>query len=207
MTLDRPEYLDALDYTKADGLVPVVTQHATTGEVLMLGFANRDALERTLAERRMSYWSRSRSALWRKGETSGNEQDLVSLHTDCDGDAVLACVLPRGPTCHTGAWSCFAARPTLAGLAETIRLRLADTGGSGYTRRLLDDENLRLKKLAEEALELALACKSRDAMRIAEEAADVLYHTLVACAAADVTLRDVLAVLDARRRASASAEP
>jgi phosphoribosyl-ATP pyrophosphohydrolase/phosphoribosyl-AMP cyclohydrolase len=181
--------------------VPVVAQHATTGEVLMLGFANRDALERTLEERRMCYWSRSRSALWRKGETSGHYQDLVSLHADCDGDAVVARVLPHGPTCHTGDWSCFDAPPTLPALSQTIEERSsASTAGErSYTRRLLDDENLRLKKLAEESLELALACKERDRAQVAEEGADVLYHTLVACAAVGVTLADIVGVLESRR--------
>jgi phosphoribosyl-ATP pyrophosphohydrolase/phosphoribosyl-AMP cyclohydrolase len=201
MNLDRMEHLDSLDFAKQKGLVPVVAQHATTGEVLMLGFANRDALERTLEERRMCYWSRSRSALWRKGETSGHYQDLVSLHADCDGDAVVARVLPHGPTCHTGDWSCFDAPPTLPALSQTIEERSsASTAGErSYTRRLLDDENLRLKKLAEESLELALACKERDRARVAEEGADVLYHTLVACAAVGVTLADIVGVLESRR--------
>jgi phosphoribosyl-ATP pyrophosphohydrolase/phosphoribosyl-AMP cyclohydrolase len=201
MNLDRMEHLDSLDFAKQAGLVPVVAQHATTGEVLMLGFANRHALERTLEERRMCYWSRSRSALWQKGETSGHYQDLVSLHADCDGDAVVARVLPHGPTCHTGEWSCFDAAPTLPALSQTIEERRSastDTAFS-YTRRLLDDENLRLKKLAEESLELALACKERDRVRVAEEGADVLYHTLVACAAVGVTLTDIVGVLESRR--------
>jgi phosphoribosyl-ATP pyrophosphohydrolase/phosphoribosyl-AMP cyclohydrolase len=201
MNLDRLDHLDSLDFAKQDGLVPVVAQHATTGEVLMLGFANRRALERTLEERRMCYWSRSRAALWQKGETSGHYQDLVSLHADCDGDAVVARVLPHGPTCHTGEWSCFDAAPTLPALSRTIEERRSantDTAFS-YTRRLLDDENLRLKKLAEESLELALACKERDGARVAEEGADVLYHTLVACAAVGVTLGDIVGVLESRR--------
>lgn len=207
MILDRLEQLERMDFAKLDGLVPVIAQHATTGEVLMLAFANREALERTLVERRMWYWSRTRNALWCKGETSGNQLDLVSLSMDCDADAIVARVLPQGPTCHTGAWSCFDAMPTLAGLAETIDARRRAAEGGSYTRRLLDDENLRLKKIAEEALELALACKERDARRVAEEAADLFYHTLVVCSAAGVSLRDVLAVLETRRRPSGSAEP
>jgi phosphoribosyl-ATP pyrophosphohydrolase/phosphoribosyl-AMP cyclohydrolase len=198
MKLERPEQLDMLDFAKQDGLLPVVTQHATTGEVLMLGFANREALERTLGERRMCYWSRSRAALWQKGESSGNYLDLVSLHADCDGDAILARVLPHGPTCHTGEWSCFGAPPTLAALSEVIEARRV-SGETSYTRKLLGDENLRLKKLAEESLELALACKEGATDRIAEEAADVLYHTLVAGAAANVSFADIAAVLESRR--------
>lgn len=199
MRIDRVRDLDSLDFAKQDGLVPVVAQHALTGEVLMVGFANRESLERTLEDRRMWYWSRTRAELWQKGETSGNHQDLVSLHADCDCDAIVAHVMPRGPTCHTGEWSCFDAPPALAALSETILSRQNASAETSYTRRLLDDENLRLKKLAEESLELALACKEGDTTRVAEEAADLVYHALVACAAAGVSQTDILAVLDARR--------
>jgi phosphoribosyl-AMP cyclohydrolase / phosphoribosyl-ATP pyrophosphohydrolase len=199
MILDAAPALDALDFGKGDGLVPVVTQHAATGEVLMLGFADRQALERTLTEGVMWYFSRSRRTQWKKGATSGNMQRVLSLHADCDADAVLARVLPAGPTCHTGAWSCFAAPPTLASLDEVIAARAADPDASGYTRRLLDDANLRLKKLGEEAVELALACERGERARVASEAADVLYHVLVACRAAGVTAADVLRQLEERR--------
>ena len=199
MKLDAAGALDALDFGKGGGLVPVVTQHACTGELLMLGFADRHALERTLAEGVMWYFSRSRGTLWKKGETSGNVQRVLSLHTDCDADAVLARVLPAGPTCHTGAWSCFAAPPTLAALDEVIAARAADPHASGYTRRLLDDANLRLKKLGEEAVELALACERSEHARVASEAADLLYHVLVACRAAGVAAADVLQQLEERR--------
>jgi phosphoribosyl-ATP pyrophosphohydrolase/phosphoribosyl-AMP cyclohydrolase len=165
----------------------------------MMAWANREAVERTLAQGRMWYWSRSRRALWQKGEQSGNAQRLVSLHLDCDADTLLAHVEPTGPSCHTGEWSCFSAPPTLAGLQEIIALRAASSDAASYTRRLLDDENLRLKKLGEEAVELALACRDEDSRRMAEEAADLLYHIMVACAAADVSLEDVLRSLDRRR--------
>jgi phosphoribosyl-AMP cyclohydrolase / phosphoribosyl-ATP pyrophosphohydrolase len=189
--------LDALDFDRAGGLLPVVTQHALTGEVLMLAYTNRAALERTLAEQVMWYWSRSRAALWRKGETSGNVQRVVSLHPDCDADALLARVLPAGPSCHTGAWSCFDAAPTLRALADVITARVEKP--EGYTGRLLADANLRLKKLGEEAVELALSCQRQDSAAVAEEAADLLYHVLVACRGAGVKLEDVLAVLEERR--------
>jgi phosphoribosyl-ATP pyrophosphohydrolase/phosphoribosyl-AMP cyclohydrolase len=191
--------LDQLDFSRGGGLIPVIAQHALTGEVLMLAYANREALERTLADRVMWYFSRSRSALWRKGDTSGNVQRVVSLHGDCDGDAVTARVLPAGPACHTGAANCFDTAPTLSALDTIIAERAQSTTGSGYTQKLLADRNLRLKKLGEEAMELALACEREDRERIAEEAADLLYHALVACRAADVSLGDVLMVLEARR--------
>jgi phosphoribosyl-AMP cyclohydrolase / phosphoribosyl-ATP pyrophosphohydrolase len=205
MILDGSTQLDALDFGKGDGLVPVVTQHACTGEVLMVAFADRQALERALADRVMWYFSRSRNELWKKGSTSGNVQRVLSLHSDCDTDAVLARVLPTGPSCHTGAWSCFAAPPTLAALDQVIAARLADPAAPGYTRRLLDDANLRLKKLGEEAVELALACERGERERIADEAADLLYHVLVACRAAGIATADVLQRLEERRGLSAAA--
>lgn len=205
MRITAAAHLDRVDFAKAGGLVSVVTQHARTGEVLMTAWANREALERTLDEGCMWYWSRSRARLWRKGEVSGNAQRVIGLWLDCDADTILAHVDPTGPSCHTGDWSCFGAPPTLAGLEEIIALRAVGEGEGSYTRRLLDDENLRLKKLGEEAVELALACRDGDAERTTEEAADLLYHVLVACAAADVTLDDVLASLDRRRSASIAA--
>lgn len=198
MRIDEPRQLDQLDFSKPNGLVPVIAQHARTGEVLMLAFADREALERTLRERRMWYFSRSRDTLWLKGETSGNTQALVSLHADCDRDSVLALVQPSGPSCHTGDWSCFDGPPTLARLAGVIADRARSAKPGSYTARLLADANLRLKKLGEEAVELAIACQTGDEATAANEAGDLFYHALVACAAAGVTLDDILSVLATR---------
>lgn len=200
MRIDRAEQLDGLDFDKGSGLMPVVAQHARSGEVLMLAYANREALERTLTDGVMWYFSRSRKRLWRKGETSGNALRLVSLHADCDADAVLARVEPAGPSCHTGAWSCFSAPPTLPALAARLRRRAEERPSGSYTTRLLADRNLRLKKLGEEAVELALGCAAGDAERAAAEAADLLYHALVACLAEGVEPEDVLGVLEERLR-------
>ncbi len=194
--------LDALDFAKLDGLIPVVAQHARSGEVLMLAFADRDALARTLAEQRMWYWSRSREKLWRKGESSGHEQRLIALFADCDRDSVLALVEPAGPSCHTGAPTCFGGLPVLPALADIIARRREAAPPDSWTGRLFADENLRLKKLAEEALELALACRAQDRDRTAAEAADLLYHALVACAAVGVRAVDVLDVLAGRLEAA-----
>jgi phosphoribosyl-ATP pyrophosphohydrolase/phosphoribosyl-AMP cyclohydrolase len=207
MRIEDATQLASLDFSKGGGLVPVVAQHAHTGEILMLAYANREALERTLATGEVWYYSRSRDALWRKGETSGNTQRLVSLHADCDADAVLARVEPAGPSCHTGARGCFAAPPTIAALADVIAARKADPPAGSYTARLFADANLRLKKLGEEAVELALACVAGDAQRVREEAADLLYHALVACAAAGVEAAEVLAALERRLPAGGSAAP
>jgi phosphoribosyl-ATP pyrophosphohydrolase/phosphoribosyl-AMP cyclohydrolase len=204
MIIESREQLEAIDFSKGGGLVPLLAQHADSGEVRMLGFADREALEATLETGEVHFFSRRRKALWRKGETSGNRLKLVSLHVDCDRDAALALVLPAGPTCHTGADSCFAAPPLLVELAGVIEQRAAGADGQAaagsYTARLLEDRNLRLKKLTEEAGELAVACADGDPLRVAEEAADLLYHALVACRAAGVRLDDILATLRERRR-------
>jgi phosphoribosyl-ATP pyrophosphohydrolase/phosphoribosyl-AMP cyclohydrolase len=192
--------LNALDFEKGSGLVTVVAQDASTGQVLMVAFASREALERTLASGEMHYQSRSRG-LWHKGGTSGNTQRVVTLSADCDGDAVLARVIPAGPACHTGAPTCFGdiAADTLAELDATIDER-ADAGGTGsYTARLLADRNLRLKKIGEEASEFVTACADGDTERANEEAADVLYHLLVALHAAGGSLGAVRETLRSRR--------
>lgn len=206
--------LDALDFAKSGGMITVVTQDARSGQVLMVAHADREALERTVATGEMHYRSRTRG-LWHKGATSGNVQRVVSLTPDCDADAILARVVPAGPACHTGARTCFGAdaAETFGILDATIGERAnamntgntANTSASGavgaapsYTQRLLADRNLRLKKLGEEAIELATACVDGDRARAAEEAADLIYHTLVALRAVGGSLDDVRAVLDAR---------
>jgi phosphoribosyl-AMP cyclohydrolase / phosphoribosyl-ATP pyrophosphohydrolase len=200
--------LDALDFAKGGGRVTVVAQDARTGAVLMVAHADREALERTLATGETHYRSRTRG-LWRKGETSGNVQPVVSLAADCDGDAVLARIAPAGPACHTGAISCFGegalAADALATLDAVIAARAAqgaagDEAPSSYTRRLLADRNLRMKKLGEEAAELVTACADQDRERAVAEAADLIYHTLVALRALGAGLGDISRVLAARRR-------
>lgn len=181
--------LGQLDFDTGGGLVTVVTQDARTGVVLMVAHADRDALARAIETGEMHYRSRSRG-LWHKGATSGNTQAIVSLERDCDGDAVLARVIPRGPACHTNTVSCFGdaalAADALGALDRTVRERAANPAPAApgerpsYTRRLLEDRNLRLKKLGEEAAELAVAAADGNAERATEEAADLVYHALVA---------------------------
>ena len=197
--------LDTLNFDKGNGTVMVVAQDAVTGAVLMVAGADREALQRTLATGEMHYRSRTRG-LWHKGATSGNVQRVISLDSDCDGDAVLARVAPAGPACHTGATSCFGERAlaadAIALLDATIAARAsrpaAPDAAPSYTRRLLGDRNLRLKKLGEEAAELVTACADGDAQRAREETADLLYHALVALHALGESLADVRAVLAAR---------
>src|SRR5688572_8359514 len=185
--------LTSLNFDKSSGLVTVVTQDARTGAVLMVAHADREALERTIETGEMHYRSRTRGA-WHKGATSGNVQRVVALLADCDGDAVLARVAPAGPACHTGATSCFGdgalAADALGALDATVRGRAEGGAGGSYTRRLLADRNLRLKKLGEEAAELVLACADEDRPRAAEEGADLVYHTVVALRALGLSLDD-----------------
>lgn len=195
---------DALDYARGGGLVTVVAQHAVNGAVLMVAHADREAVARTLETGEMHYRSRTRGP-WHKGATSGHVQRVVALFADCDGDAVLARVLPAGPACHTGAASCFGdaapAADALGALDAVIAARAAEAGTRpSYTRRLLADRNLRLKKLGEECAELVTALADRDPARAAEEAADLLYHALVA-------LRAEGTGLDALREALARRAP
>ncbi|HVX39317.1 MAG TPA: bifunctional phosphoribosyl-AMP cyclohydrolase/phosphoribosyl-ATP diphosphatase HisIE [Gemmatimonadaceae bacterium] len=197
--------LDTLDFEKGGGVVSVVAQDARSGAVLMVAFADREALERTIETGEMHYRSRTRG-LWHKGATSGNTQRVVSLSADCDGDAVLARIEPAGPACHTGAVSCFGdtalGADTLGALDAVIASRAvqpADAAPS-YTRKLLADRNLRLKKIGEEAAELVLAMADEDRDRAANEAGDLIYHTLVALRALGVGLADVRGVLDERAR-------
>jgi phosphoribosyl-AMP cyclohydrolase / phosphoribosyl-ATP pyrophosphohydrolase len=196
--------LNQLDFTKGNGLVTIVAQDSSTGAVLMVAHADRVALEHTIATGQMHYHSRTRG-LWHKGQTSGNVQRVVSLTADCDGDAVLARVVPAGPACHTNAQSCFGNEAlgahALAMLDATIAKRTSATemSTSSYTQRLLKDRNLRLKKIGEEAAELVTACADADVVRACEEAADVIYHALVALHAVGGSLVDVENVLTSRR--------
>ncbi|GAC1311126.1 MAG: bifunctional phosphoribosyl-AMP cyclohydrolase/phosphoribosyl-ATP diphosphatase HisIE [Vulcanimicrobiaceae bacterium] len=179
------------------GLLPVVIQDATTGAVLTLAYADREALARTLDERTTWLYSRSRGELWRKGETSGHTQRIASVAYDCDADALLYRVYPAGPACHTGATSCFEGalledsgvgavetEPTferaVAHLRTTIASRRGASPESSYTAKLLHDGVDRIgKKIGEEATEVVIAAKNDDPAEIAWEVADLLYHTLV----------------------------
>lgn len=194
-----------VDFGKGDGLVPVVAQDALTGEVLTLAYANAEALAATRRTGFLHYWSRSRNKLWKKGEESGHVQEVVSLALDCDGDAIVAKVRPHGPACHTGERTCFhqalhgKGDVLMAHLEAVVRDRRENPQDGSYTNRLLADENLRLKKVVEEAGEVLMAAKEHDKEALAGEVADLVFHALVAANAEGVAWRDVLAVLDARR--------
>jgi phosphoribosyl-AMP cyclohydrolase / phosphoribosyl-ATP pyrophosphohydrolase len=200
--------LDEVVFDDATKTVVVVTQDAVSGRVLMVAHADREALARTIETGEMHYRSRRRG-LWRKGATSGNVQKVVSLALDCDGDTVLARVVPAGPACHTGEISCFpdSAPSAWAVLADTIRARKQQPNGGSYTQRLLGDRNLRLKKIGEETAEFVTACADSDAGRAAEEAADIVYHMAVALEALGTSLDAVGLALLKRGRDAKPVQP
>lgn len=196
--------LDRLDFAKGNGLVSVIAQDVRSGAVLMLAYADREAMERTVASGELHLFSRSRGP-WHKGATSGNVLRVRELVADCDGDAVLARVDPLGPACHTGSRTCFgevARGDAVASLDTTIAARAAESAavGAGYTQKLLGDRNLRLKKIGEEASELVTACADGDTARATEETADLIYHALVALRAVGGSLDGVRDVLVQRAR-------
>ncbi len=190
------------------GLVPCIVQDSLSGEVLMLAYMNADALARTLDTREMHFWSRSRGELWHKGATSGNRQRLESIRYDCDADTLLAHVQPAGPACHTGERTCFhrgelapaAPHEALPTLERTIAQRRAARPDGSYTARLLADPPHIGEKVQEEAEEVARAAREESDARVAEEAADVLYHLCVLLASRGLSLADAERVLDGRRR-------
>jgi phosphoribosyl-ATP pyrophosphohydrolase/phosphoribosyl-AMP cyclohydrolase len=198
----------------ADGLVAGIVQDAATGRVLMLGYLNAESLDLTRRMSEVHFWSRSRGELWRKGDTSGNTLQVVDIAVDCDGDALLIRANPAGPTCHTGAVSCFDAEPrttaTEAGFAalddlwRVISSRATERPAGSYTVDLLDGGvDAVSRKVAEEATEVVLAAKDHatggPTERLAEEVADLVYHLFVLMAERGVEPQAVIDVLAARR--------
>ena len=196
-----PEQIDQLDFGKQDGLLPAVIQDARSGQVLMLGYMNREALERTLDSRQVTFFSRSKQRLWTKGESSGHVLELVRLEADCDADTLLVQALPRGPTCHLGRASCFPDAPAqfLGELDALIAQRVAERPAGSYTTRLLEAGIRRIaQKVGEEGVETALAAVVQDDDALLGEAADLAYHLLVLLHARGLGLAELQATLAKR---------
>jgi phosphoribosyl-ATP pyrophosphohydrolase/phosphoribosyl-AMP cyclohydrolase len=213
------EYQFKLD---ENGLIPAIAQDVRDGQVLMMAWMNREAFDKTLATGQAYFWSRSRQTLWRKGETSGNTMEVISIDLDCDSDVLLLKVKPAGPACHTGARSCFytsiAGRSdapphtdqtdanlhppfSLQSLFTTIKDRQDHPKAGSYTNQLFSrGEDEIVKKIGEEAVEIILAAKGQGDQRLIEEIADLTYHTLVLLASRGLNPGDVLAELNDRHR-------
>ena len=195
-----------IDFTKNNGLLPAIIQDEKTGKVLMLGYMNRESYEKTKATGRVTFFSRSRQALWTKGETSGNFLEVKEILSDCDGDTLLIKVKPTGPTCHTAADTCFnekniAEKPFIFELEEIIRDRRNNPKPGSYTNKLFDAGDERIaQKVGEEATEVVIDAVTGNEMRLPEEVADLLYHLLVLLVAKDVALDDIMNVLEKRHR-------
>lgn len=196
--------VSTVDFAKTDGLVPVVVQDAETKSVLMLGYMNEAALERTLAEGRVTFFSRSKGRLWTKGETSGNFLELIDLQLDCDQDTLLALVKPHGPTCHTGTDTCFGTSNKgefVRHLEKVIQQRRDEPTDQSYTSSLFRKGiNKVAQKVGEEAVELVIEAKDDNEELFLNEAADLLYHYLVLLAAKGYAWEDVMKVLQSRHR-------
>lgn len=205
--------LSALNYS-ADGLIPVIAQDAETGEVRMVAYADELAIQKTLDTGFAHFFSRSRGQMWKKGETSGNTLRLRSVWVDCDGDTLIYMVDPAGPSCHTGAETCFYRRldpsgelvaetddaaPTLLRLERVLQARRSSNADASYTKSLLDAGAPKIDtKLREEAAELGQALIDESDERVASESADVLYHLLVGLVLRKVSLRQLLSELSQR---------
>ncbi|BCX06064.1 MAG: histidine biosynthesis bifunctional protein HisIE [Candidatus Roseilinea sp.] len=202
----------------AFGLIPAIIQDALTGRVLMLGWMNDEALQRTLHTGEVWFWSRSRQALWHKGATSGNVLRVCEVRADCDADCLLVRAEPAGPTCHTGRESCFwqdvngnVLQPPAAGfldeLADIVQSRRVALPDESYTARLFAQGRFKIaQKVGEEGLETALAGVAQDDNRLIEESADLLFHLLVLLNERGVTLREVLARLAERHTQATQAK-
>lgn len=201
---DRNIDANALDWAKGDGLLPVIVQHWLTGEVLMLGYMNAEALAATQASGHVTFYSRSKQRLWTKGESSGNVLSLKSLRMDCDADTLLVQAAPHGPTCHTGTSSCFGEHvvPPLGFLAELDALvarRDRERPQGSYTTKLFEGGIRRMaQKVGEEGVETALAAVAQDDDALLGEAADLMFHLLVTLRARGLGLADVTRVLAGR---------
>lgn len=197
---------DKLNWSKMGGLIPAVVQDAFDGRVLMQGYMNHQALQASLDTGQVTFWSRSREALWTKGATSGNHLELVSIHADCDGDCLLVLVRPQGPACHRGTDTCFdgnrAVTPELAFLArlEAIIAQRAEERPTGsYTTQLFESGLKRIaQKVGEEGVETALAGASGNDEELLNEAADLVYHLLVLLRRRGVFLSQLMEILSAR---------
>lgn len=196
--------IKSLDFKKSNGLIPCIVQDAQTSVVLMLGFMNEEALQKTLTENRLTFFSRTKQKLWTKGETSGNYLALVDIKQDCDNDTLLIKAKPSGPVCHKGTDTCFAQENSPNGLSfleKIIQERKSSPKKESYTSKLFEAGiNKVAQKVGEEAVELIIEAKDNNKELFLNEAADLMYHYLVLLAAKGYSLADVNRVLKQRHK-------
>lgn len=189
--------IDKLDFEKLDGLIPAIILDAQTEQVLMLGFMNKEALQKTLDTKKVTFYSRSRKSLWTKGETSGNFLEFTDIKTDCDNDTLLIYANPLGNTCHTGSYSCFGIeknnRNFLDHLFKLIKNRKSEMPENSYTTKLFArGANRIIQKVGEEAIETVIAAKNRDKKEIVNEVSDLIYHLFVMLAEQEIEFDEII---------------
>lgn len=199
------EQCSQLAWQKVDNLMPVIVQHAVSGDVLMLGYMNPEALQVTLDSRKVTFYSRTKQRLWTKGETSNNFLNLVDIYPDCDSDTLLALALPDGPTCHNGTQSCFAPAQSdwgfLFELETLLKERKTASPESSYTARLYASGTKRIaQKVGEEGVETALAATVNDRAELTNEAADLMYHLMVLLQDQELDLSTIIKRLKERHQ-------
>ncbi|MBW3117467.1 bifunctional phosphoribosyl-AMP cyclohydrolase/phosphoribosyl-ATP diphosphatase HisIE [Providencia rettgeri] len=199
------ELCSQLAWQKVDNLMPVIVQHAVSGDVLMLGYMNPEALQVTLDSRKVTFFSRTKQRLWTKGETSNHFLNLVDIYPDCDSDTLLALALPDGPTCHNGTQSCFAPAQSdwgfLFELETLLKERKTASPESSYTARLYASGTKRIaQKVGEEGVETALAATVNDRAELTNEAADLMYHLLVLLQDQELDLSTIIKRLKERHQ-------
>lgn len=199
------EQCSQLAWQKVDNLMPVIVQHAVSGDVLMLGYMNPEALQVTLESRKVTFYSRTKQRLWTKGETSNNFLNLLDIYPDCDSDTLLALALPDGPTCHNGTQSCFAPAQSdwgfLFELETLLKERKTASPESSYTARLYASGTKRIaQKVGEEGVETALAATVNDRAELTNEAADLMYHLMVLLQDQDLNLSTIIKRLKERHQ-------
>lgn len=195
-----------INFKKLDGIVPAVVQDAKTKVVLMLGFMNKEALSKTIESKKVTFWSRTKKRLWEKGEISDNTLKLISISADCDNDTLLILAQPQGPTCHTGAYSCFGTKKQsglefLQELYDLITARKKALPKNSYTTSLFNEGFAKiLEKVEEESSEVLQAAKKETKKRLIEESSDLLYHLFVLLAQKDISLDDIIQELQRRKK-------
>lgn len=206
--MSEQELINSVNWEKGDGLVPAIVQDAQSGDVLMLGYMNAEALKKTCDTKKVTFFSRSKQRLWMKGETSGHELDLVSVALDCDQDTLLIKANPKGPVCHTGSDTCFGERKGfsdnsdvsfLLDLQSLVQSRKEQPSTGGYTSSLFDSGINRIaQKVGEEGVETVIAALAQDDVSLIGEASDLIYHLIVLLTERNLSLTDIVTELKSR---------